>query len=399
MLKKLSKTIFYISFPLSFMAFILPLYVNDLGASPLEVGFLFSIFSFISIVMRPLVGKYIDQYGRRKSLLLGLLFYTLVQGLFWYGKDYSIIFLARILHSIASSFLWISSYAMIADLSDRNTYAENYGGLIQASNQGDFLGCIIGFTILFSTVITNAYKTIFGIFSFISLYSLFFGWKNIKETKVKEIDRSDESAETITRQFKLYIVLTGLLALANSMLAPMFLIYLKETITPAIALISLAYIPGEILANFLPRKMGKLSDQYGRKVFMITGMILHAGLVFLIPMLKTIWMFALLNFWLSLAGTLIGPARTALVSQMTSGKRFGRAYASYHTALGIGGIIGPIIGSYIYQNISKIGMFYFNGIATLIIALLFILLIKEKNFKLTNQQSSFKLSNQAPNDI
>lgn len=378
MLKTLSKSIYYVSFPLSFMAFILPLYVNDLGGSPLEVGLLFSIFSFVSIVIRPVVGRYIDRHGRRKTLLWGLFFYSLVQALFCFGENYTVIFLARIIHSMASAFLWISSKVMIADLSTEKTYAENYGRLEQASNRGLFFGSLIGFTLLFNLRGSGVYQKIFGLFFVISLYGFFLGWKNIKETKA-DFDKLAGSEIAINNQFKIYLMMVLLLALVNSMLAPMFLIYLKETITANIMLISLAYIPGSILDIILPKKMGKRADQYGKKRFMLAGMILTAGLICLIPFIKTIWGFALVEFFLSFAASLIIPARSGLISQMASRNAFGKAHGLYHTALGIGGVIGPIIGSYIYQNIAKSALFYINGLITFLIALLFIFLIKEKN--------------------
>lgn len=51
----------------------LPLYVVDLGGSKAQVGLLFSIMTSVSMVLRPLVGGWIDRYGFRPVMLPGVL--------------------------------------------------------------------------------------------------------------------------------------------------------------------------------------------------------------------------------------------------------------------------------------------------------------------------------------
>lgn len=386
MQKRIEVSIFYISLPLSFFAFIMPLYAHQLGASPIEIGYLFSIFSFFSVIMRPLVGKYIDRWGRKGAFILGLIFYASVQGVLFVTSTYQLLFVARILQSVASSFLWISSYAMIADLSEDGQYAGRFGSLMQVSNQGDTLGCIIGFSILFSGQIEDPYKVIFGIFSLASIYGVIKGLK-IKETQRVELNHNYE--EKIPHQFKLYILVVGFLALVQSMLAPVFLIYIKENITQSILLISLAYLPGELLANFLPKKVGKLADQYGRKKFMILGMLIDAFIVCMIPFAKTIYAFVLITIGFSLGSIFISPAETALVSEMTHGNQFGKTYGVYHTVLGLGGMVGPIIGTIIYQNLSSHFLFYLNGIVSCAMVVIINMVVKEKPIERFEQKQIY----------
>src|SRR5918999_1183559 len=65
------------SLPLFILAFLLPIYAQELGASAADIGGLFAIFSLVMIVIRPLVGMAIDRYGRRYFLLAGLATYAL----------------------------------------------------------------------------------------------------------------------------------------------------------------------------------------------------------------------------------------------------------------------------------------------------------------------------------
>lgn len=64
-MKELKRSIYFISFPLSFIGFIFPIYASNLGVSTMELGYLYSMFSMVSIIIRPIVGSLIDKRGRK----------------------------------------------------------------------------------------------------------------------------------------------------------------------------------------------------------------------------------------------------------------------------------------------------------------------------------------------
>jgi MFS family permease len=55
------------------LATTLPLHLVDLGASETQVGLLFSIMTSVSMVLRPLVGGWVDRHGYRPVMLPGVL--------------------------------------------------------------------------------------------------------------------------------------------------------------------------------------------------------------------------------------------------------------------------------------------------------------------------------------
>ncbi|WP_352420713.1 MFS transporter, partial [Proteiniborus sp.] len=135
----LKKVVFFISFPFSFIAFIFPIYASNLGASVIEIGYLYTIFSIITILIRPIVGNLIDNKGRKKGIVIGVALYVIVNILFALANDFKYLLIARILQSLAASFLWISIDAFISDISNRENRAENFGILDQTQVKGAFL--------------------------------------------------------------------------------------------------------------------------------------------------------------------------------------------------------------------------------------------------------------------
>lgn len=63
--------------PIFIVGLMLPLYGKAIGASIIQVGLFFSIFSIMTIILRPLVGWGLDHFGRRNFFLAGLAGYTL----------------------------------------------------------------------------------------------------------------------------------------------------------------------------------------------------------------------------------------------------------------------------------------------------------------------------------
>jgi MFS family permease len=170
----------------------------------------------------------------------------------------------------------------------------------------------------------------------------------------------------------------GILTAISSMTAPVFLVYLKETITKDMALISFLFVPGAFLSLFLPAKMGKLSDRIGRKVMLVSGMILSALFTILIPAAKGYYPIMALYTLLAVSGFISSPAQSAMVTEITSGNQRGRAFGLYQLATGIGGTIGPLLGTAVYQYMGKGNLFYIQGTALIAAAFAVGLIIKER---------------------
>lgn len=112
----LRRTIFLISMPSFILGLMLPVYGKEIGASAVEIGLFFSVFSLMTLLMRPLVGWGLDRLGRRGFFLAGLGGYALTMISFAFIDQTVGVLLARIFQGISSSLLWLSVSAITADL-------------------------------------------------------------------------------------------------------------------------------------------------------------------------------------------------------------------------------------------------------------------------------------------
>ncbi|WBW96728.1 MFS transporter [Oceanirhabdus sp. W0125-5] len=387
----INKAVYYISFPLAFIGFILPIYAASMGSSVMEVGLLYSVFSLCSVLIRPLVGKLIDTKGRKSCFIIGLFCYVVVSALFLVGNTYKYILAARVVQSIASAFLWISINTMISDVSVDSRRAYNFAIVGENSSKGAMMGSLIGFGIMFSYQGDDKFIYIFGVYFIVAILALFTGIKNCRETINDCPVVSENNSVIINSRFIKFLLITMILSTVTSLLAPIFLIYIRDNITKSMTQISYLYIPASILSMMLPSKLAKFTDKHKKYKIMIVGIMIDAVFTLIIPVFKTFEAFMIIYTITCIGGMLSGPAQKALVSEMTGGNQRGKAYGLYSFAVGIGGIIGPLAGTAIYQYVSSDMAFYLQGAVLIICCILIGMLFSINRKKGTDVVSDLKM--------
>jgi MFS family permease len=139
-LKTLQASIFFVSLPFFIMDLLLPIYGKDMGANAVEIGLIFSAFSIMTIIMRPIVGWALDRFGRQPFFVAGMLAYALTMVAFAFSEQVWGMVAARFLQGAASACAMLSASAIIADVTNEGNRARAFGGLAQASSRGAIIG-------------------------------------------------------------------------------------------------------------------------------------------------------------------------------------------------------------------------------------------------------------------
>ncbi|MGR5983724.1 MFS transporter [Bacillus cereus] len=53
----------------------LPLFIKEIGGNESQVGLMMGMFTIAAVVIRPIIGGMLDQYGRRSFIIFGLIFF------------------------------------------------------------------------------------------------------------------------------------------------------------------------------------------------------------------------------------------------------------------------------------------------------------------------------------
>ena len=367
----LNKAIVLCSFSFGILSFILPIYIKNMGGSALSICGLFSIMSFLTLILRPFIGRIIDIYGRKKFLVLSFFFYGLSMLLFSFSTSISLIYMSRFIQAIGSSFMWVSTYSIIIDLSSSENRGSSLGHIDGSSNKGALYGAVIGFVILTFFPFIEGWNILFKIYALLCFVGGIIVYKNIPET-LKDNNKNISSSKTITKKLKvkakdisfdlyklLIIVFIG--SISSSMISPLLMIYLQDKFTTNITTLAYAFIPATLVYSFLPDKFGKVSDKTGRIRPIIIGLILSSLVSFCIAHVSSILPLVILWVLESVGVVIAGPAEEAFVSEISNDDAHGYAYGLYLFALSLGASIGPLIGGYLYDTFGHAIPFYLNG--------------------------------------
>ena len=374
-LKTIEASFFFLSLPFFIMGLLLPVYGKELGASALEIGVIFSTFSVMTILIRPLVGWALDRFGRRPFYLSGMLGYALTMVAFAYSDQIWGMVVARMLQGIASAFAWLSASAIIADLTGPETRARSFGRLAQASSRGSILGAFITFILFNTGTGLNNWRISYMTFAGGALVAFLIALRALPET-IPEKVRTRPTPITWSRAWTLLMLVTLVTAGSWAMTSPILILFLQERLKAGVDVIAWAFLPSGIIWALLPAHLGRLADRFGRKSLIVLGLAVSAVAMFVLPFLTSFIGLAILWSVLALSFAAGDPAEQALVADLTGGNQRGRAYGLYVMASDIGAALGPLGGGWLYDTIDPSTPFIANGIILALCGLILMLFLQ-----------------------
>lgn len=376
-LSAIRQSVFLVSLPFGILGFVLPIYGKRIGADAVQIGLFFSAFSLMIVLLRPLVGAWLDRYGRRPFFLAGMLGYGLTMLIFAFSGQVWGIVVARIIQGISSSFLWLAAQAMVADTASADDRGSSFGGVAQSSSQGEILGTFIGFSVLMSVNIETGWLPLFIGYGLVSLAALLRARPRLAETRPMQVSQTRPRPIRWSRPWVLLMLVTLVTGASWSMVSPVLMIYLQEKFTPDVSHLAFAFLPSGLVWALLPSRLGGLADRFGRKPLMVLGMGMAAVTSFLVPGLGSLVMLAGLWALQALCYAAGDPAEQALVADLTGNDQRGRAYGLYAMSGSLGATIGPLAGGWLYQAVSQGAPFYANGVVLAACTLVLALFLKE----------------------
>jgi MFS family permease len=318
---------------------ILPIHIINLNGDLFWVGLVVSLQYLALVIMTFVWGAISDRLGQRKNIIVAG---NLIASIFYFFFPFADIILLTILRGIQVFFLasWITAYALATEYRPR-AKGEIIGLFTLFNSVGWGLGSFLSGFIYALDITWFFYIT--GIFSALAALVLLPvsdpPLHKMKKYTLDSILKLKNIPEILKLCYTVMILIVG-----SYMVFAIFSIYLKINGIPIQAIgivVALSGLPSAGLSSVV----GKLCDVYGRKIILLTSIVLYAFIWIVYGLIDNIWI--VIALWLVPAYTFFTISSITMISDLTPSIERGRGIGLMNSFYNLGAFAGSILGGII----------------------------------------------------
>lgn len=342
---------------------VLPLYATgELNRNSSDAGLLLTVFLLSAIFTRPFTGKVLDVFGKRKMLILSILFYLITTILYIFIKPFLILLVLRFIQGIAFSVLTTANNSIAADIVPPARRGQGLGYFAMSQNLAIVLGPFVALLI----VQLMSFNLLFIVMSFVVLAGAFCALSVKLPTETPRIKPkfTIKWSDLVERKALPVALLAGFVAFSYSSVLSYLTIYSQEK--DLLAYASLFYVVFAA-AMLLSRPFtGKIYDTKGPKYIIIPGFLSFIMGLIVMGTMTNIWLFLLAGLLIGLGYGALVPSFQAMSVQNADAHRSGYATATFFTIFDMGIAIGSaLLGTIaVHYNFSMI--YYLSAIVLVV---------------------------------
>jgi MFS family permease len=369
---------------------VLPLFALYLGAGPEAIGFAVGISTVTGIFFKLPAGALSDVIGRKRTMLIGLLFFAFMPFTYLLVKDYTLLIIIRFIHGLATAVYGPVSMAVVVDVAGARK-GEMLSWFSSVTIIGNLLGAPLGGFILHSTPGASGpsfaeFRYAYMISGIAGMLSLAMALSVLKGDKTRETDKGLKQAyrrfasgiqEVISDRN--IVITSGMEGLQNLTVGALeaFLPIYAVTVAGLNEFQAGLLWGIQVIATILSKPvMGKTSDRYGRKPLITVGMIFCAVSFGAIPLFQNFYTLMTAAIVFGLGESFVTSSSAALVADICKEKHFGTAMGTFGTIFDIGHAAGPILAGFLLASHSYIFSFWVMAGMLLLAAPVFVMTVQ-----------------------
>lgn len=331
----------------------LPLYVEDVGGTKQQIGFVMAAFAIGLLLCRPTLGKLADNRSRKLVVLIGVAVVAIAPLGYLFVKSIPLLLVLRAFHGISIAAYTTGSSALIVDLSPVDKRGEVIGymsltnpiGMAIGPAMGGFIQAKAGYPPLFLCSFA------LGALAFLCA-SQVTETRNISTSPTDTISVKPESDKfwrlLASPRLRIPALVMLLIGLVFGAVATFVALYIREA---KIDFNAGWFYSAAAMSSFMIRLVtGKASDRYGRGIFISASFVFYTLGMFMLSVAHTPVYFLLAGLLEGAAsGTLI-PIMIALISDRSYPHERARIFALCIGGFDLGiALAGPIFGAFAEQ--------------------------------------------------
>lgn len=323
---------------------VLPLFAQDLGASPEEIGWIVIASTIPGILISFPAGAIADFFGKRRMIIASLAVFATAPLLYLPVTESWQLMAVRFYHGFATAIFGTVATAAIAE-----RYPDRRGAMLSTYSSITIVGRTIAPFLGGFLISVASFRSVFAACALSGIIAMIAG-----AMLPKERSATGEKPVAFPQFFAaLRTVLQSRAIVATSFVeAAQYLVYGAVEAFLALYAASIgipAWQVGIILGVQLVAVvaikplMGALSDRFGRQAIMLPGLLLGLIGVGLIPLGTNVLVLSLLSLVYGIGFATVTACTSALVADLSKQGQFGASIGVLRTIMDIGQTIGPVL--------------------------------------------------------
>lgn len=364
----------------------LPLYVEDVGGTTQQVGFVMGAFAIGLLLCRPTLGKLSDQRSRKLVVLIGMAVVAVAPLGYLFVKSIPMLMVIRAFHGICIAAYTTGNSALVVDLSPVEKRGEVIGYMSLTNPLGVAIGPAIGGFLQEQAGYPPLFLLSFGL----GLLGFFFA-SQVKEPRLappvgvplvdaqmkSQIDNVPVKPDNdkfwqllLSPRLRIPALVLLLTGLVFGSVATFVALYIREA---QVDLNAGWFYTAAAISSFGTRLItGRASDRYGRGLFLTGGLVCYVLGMLLLSQAQSALHFLLAGFAEGAGGGTLIPMMIALLSDRSYANERGRVFSVCIGGFDVGlAIAGPVLGAFAEQ-LGYQGIFSLSAGMALLALIIFI---------------------------
>lgn len=339
---------------------VMPTIMNELHLSGSVVGYMVAAFAVIQLLVSPLAGRWADLFGRKKMIILGLLFFSVSELLFGVGKTVEVLFISRMLGGLSAAFIMPAVTAFIADITTVETRPKALGYMSAAISTGFIIGPGIG-----GFLAEIGTRVPFFSAAVLALVAAILSIITLREPERNHEEQVEEKKSGIKRIFSpMYFIAFMIILISAFGLASfesLFSLFVDHKFGFTPKDIAIAITGGAIIGAIAQVALfDRLTLYFGEIRLIRYCLIFSAILVLIMTVASSYISILVVTFVIFVGFDLMRPAVTSYLSKIAGNEQgFVGGMNSMFTS--IGNVFGPIVGGILF-DVDLNYPFYFSAV-------------------------------------
>lgn len=348
----------------------LPQFARSFDVSVTAATVVISSFAFMRLVFAPASGRLVQKLGERPVYITGVLIVAASTGACAVAADYWQLLLFRSMGGIGSTMFTVSAMGLLIRIAPPTQRGQVSGLYASSFLMGSITGPLVG-----GLLVGFGLRVPFVIYAVALVIAAAVVFFSLRHSHLASPDMASE--DTVMTLRDAWAVPMYRAALASNFAFGGVVFGVRVAMVPLFVVEGLRHdvgVAGIALTVFAVGNAlvlvvaGRLSDRYGRKQFVVTGLVVCGLSTVVMGASDNLVIFLVLSAVAGVGSGIMSPAQQAAVADVLGAKsRGGPVLATFQMVSDIGGVLGPIAAGLLAQHLSYGVAFAVTG-AVMVIA-------------------------------